>query len=123
MPTIKNTRLVYSTDPDTAVEKPARSRKGKTARRQKTRSSPSLPKDGIIRVFIERKGRKGKAVSIVRGVPGDLAAKKQLLKQLKKQLGTGGALKDEDIEIQGDHRERIIHFLTKQGYQAKKAGG
>ncbi len=119
MPTIKNTRLVYSTDPDVEVE-PRREKKKKGG---KGRSRPSVPNDGVIRVFIERKGRKGKAVTVLRGVPGDAAAQKALLKQLKSKLGTGGALKDGVIEIQGDHRDRIVDILTALGYKAKKAGG
>ena len=119
MPTIKNTRLVYSTDPDVEVA-PRREKKKKGG---KGRARPSAPNDGVIRVFIERKGRKGKAVTVLLGVPGDAAAQKALLKQLKSKLGTGGALKDGVIEIQGDHRDRIVEMLTALGYKAKKAGG
>ncbi|HEY52413.1 MAG TPA: stress response translation initiation inhibitor YciH [Caldilineae bacterium] len=115
----KNTRLVYSTDPDVEVE-PRRQRK----RKQKpTRNRPTLPNDGVVRVFLERKGRGGKAVSVLRGLQSHPEGKKTLLKQLKSKLGTGGALKDGNIEIQGDHRDRIVALLEKMGYRAKKAGG
>ena len=120
MPTIKNTRLVYSTDPDVEVE-PRRGKKKKPPRSGK--SGPKLPNDGVIRVFLERKGRKGKSVTALRGLPGDAAFRKKLLKQIKSQLGTGGALKDGVIEIQGDHRDRVVAILEKSGYKAKKAGG
>ncbi len=120
MPTIKNTRLVYSTDPDVEVE----SRKERASRRQKkTRTRPAVPQDGVIRIFLERKGRRGKSVTVLRGIPGDVADQKALLKRLKSALGTGGALKDGVIEIQGDHRDRILAMLSQAGYQAKKAGG
>ena len=119
MPTIKNTRLVYSTDPDVEVE-PRRERKKK---RQRSKQGPQPPNDGVIRVYLERKGRKGKSVTLLRGLPGDAAGQKALLKRLKSKLGTGGALKDGVIEIQGDHRERVVAILEKLGYKAKKAGG
>ena len=119
MPTIKNTRLVYSTDPDVEVE-PRREKKKK---RQRSKSGPKLPNDGVIRVFLERKGRKGKSVTVLRGLPTDAALQKSLLKQLKSKLGTGGALKEGVIEIQGDHRDRVVAILEKAGYRAKKAGG
>jgi len=119
MPTIKNTRLVYSTDPDVDVE----SRRKQKKRQQRTRPAPKLPNDGVIRVFLERKGRKGKSVTTLRGLPGNAPDKKALLKKLKSQLGTGGAMKDGVIEIQGDHRDRVIAILAKEGYKAKKAGG
>lgn len=119
MPTIKNTRLVYSTDPDVEVEP----RKERARRQRKTRSRPAVPQDGVIRIFLERKGRRGKSVTVLRGLPGDGTEQKALLKRLKSALGTGGALKDGVIEIQGDHRDRILAMLSQMGYQAKKAGG
>jgi translation initiation factor 1 len=119
MPTIRNSRLVYSTDPDVEVE-PRREKKRK---KQRSQTGPKLPDDGVIRVFLDRKGRKGKSVTVLRGLPGDAAQQKALLKQLKSKLGTGGALKDGAIEIQGDHRDRVIAILDKAGYKAKKAGG
>ena len=118
MPTIKNTRLVYSTDPDTTVE-PRRAKK----QRPSARKGPKLPNDGVVRVFLDRKGRKGKSVTVLRGLSGDAASRKALLKQIKSKLGTGGALKDGVIEIQGDHRQRVLEILQKAGIKAKKAGG
>jgi translation initiation factor 1 len=119
MPTIRNTRLVYSTDPDVEVE-PRRKKKQK---KPSGKPAPKLPNDGVIRVFLERKGRKGKSVTVLRGLSGSESDRKALLKQLKSKLGTGGALKDGAIEIQGDHRDRVIAILDKLGYKAKKAGG
>lgn len=119
MPTIKNTRLVYSSDPDVEVM-PRRKQKRKPANKG---ASFKVPNDGIIRVFLERKGRKGKSVTLLRGLSGNANTKRALLKQLKSKLGTGGALKDDVIEIQGDHRDRVIVILEKLGHKAKKAGG
>lgn len=119
MPTIKNTRLVYSTDDDVEVEPRRPSRK----KQKKQRARPPVPADGVIRVFLERKKRGGKTVSLLRGVGGDPASQKTLLKKLKASLGTGGALKDGVLEIQGDHRDRILDLLAQWGYKAKKAGG
>ena len=119
MPTINNSRLVYSTDPDVEVE----SRRAKKKKKSRGKQSPKLPSDGVIRVFLDRKGRKGKSVTVLRGLPGGASEQKALLKQMKSKLGTGGALKEDAIEIQGDHRDRVVAILEKAGYKAKKAGG
>lgn len=74
-------------------------------------------------VGIERKGRGGKTVSVVAGVMSHDAGRQALLKLLKTKLGTGGTLKDEVIEIQGDHRDQIVEILIGLGYKAKKSGG
>ncbi len=74
-------------------------------------------------VGIERKGRGGKTVSVVTGVMSHDAGKQALLKLLKTKLGTGGTLKDDAIEIQGDHRDQIVELLIGLGYRAKKSGG
>lgn len=79
--------------------------------------------DGIVRIQRETKGRKGKGVCIVTGLDMDDAPLKLLAAQLKKVCGCGGAIKDGDIEIQGDNREKIKEFLTKQGHTVKLAGG
>lgn len=82
-----------------------------------------LKGDGIIRVSRETKGRKGKCVSLVSGVPLDQDKLLELAKRLKQKCGSGGAVKDGVIEIQGDHRETIVKELAAEGYSAKKAGG
>ncbi len=76
-----------------------------------------------VRVGRERKGRRGKTVSIITGVPGPEARRQDLLKQLKQKLGTGGALEGDNIVIQGDHRDRAVDLLNQMGYRAKSAGG
>ncbi len=79
--------------------------------------------DGIVRVSLDTKGRKGKGVTVVKGVPVDAAALLVLGKQLKAACGTGGTVKDGVIEIQGDHIERVMQLLTTQGHRVKRAGG
>ncbi|MBT2333399.1 translation initiation factor Sui1 [Variovorax paradoxus] len=79
--------------------------------------------DGIVRVSHETKGRKGKGVTVVKGLALDAAALAALGKQLKAACGSGGTVKDGIIEIQGDHRDLVIAALSKQGHAVKRAGG
>ncbi|WP_209537017.1 translation initiation factor Sui1 [Variovorax paradoxus] len=79
--------------------------------------------DGIVRVSHETKGRKGKGVTVVKGLALDAAALAALGKQLKTACGSGGTVKDGIIEIQGDHRELVIAALSKQGHTVRRAGG
>ncbi|WP_213952808.1 MULTISPECIES: translation initiation factor Sui1 [unclassified Variovorax] len=79
--------------------------------------------DGIVRVSLDTKGRKGKGVTVIKGVALDAAALALLGKQLKSACGSGGTTKDGVIEIQGDHRDTVIAALQKQGMTVKRAGG
>jgi len=79
--------------------------------------------DGIVRIQRETKGRKGKGVCVVTGLDMEDTQLKLLAAQLKKVCGCGGSVKNGDIEIQGDNREKIKDFLTKQGHTVKLAGG
>ncbi len=81
------------------------------------------PGDGIVRVSRETKGRKGKGVTLITGVPFDEDALRNLATQLKRRCGAGGTVKDRVIEIQGDHRDLLVEELTKQGYTVKRVGG
>lgn len=79
--------------------------------------------DGIARVGRTSKGRGGKTVTLVTGLqllPDDLAA---LGRDLKRRCGTGGAVKDGVIEIQGDHRDDVMAELERRGIRAKRTGG
>ena len=78
--------------------------------------------DGIVRVQLEVKGRKGKGVTVIRGVPLADPALAQLGQQLKAQCGAGGTVKDGVIEVQGDHREVVIAALQKRAYTVKRVG-
>ena len=85
---------------------------------------PQVPAgDGIARVRRESKGRGGKTVTTISGVPLAGEELKELASALKKRCGTGGALKDGVIEIQGEHVELLIGELEKRGFKAKKSGG
>jgi translation initiation factor 1 len=79
--------------------------------------------DGIVRVGRETKGRKGKGVTIISGVPLDSPGLLALGKELKKRCGSGGTVKDGTIEIQGDHRDMLIEELQKRGWKVKRCGG
>ena len=88
-------------------------------------SVPTPRGDGVVRVSRETKGRKGKGVTLVKGVALDLAGLTQLGKQLKASCGSGGTVKDGVIEVQGDHVEQVLALLRKlqPGWVVKRAGG
>jgi translation initiation factor 1 len=88
-----------------------------------SRNQPRPAGDGIVRVRREAKGRGGKTVTMVTGVPGDDDALKLLSGELKRRCGTGGAAKDGVIEIQGDHCDLLVAELTRRGFTVKRAGG
>ena len=79
--------------------------------------------DGIVRVSRETKGRGGKAVTLVRGLALDAASLAQLGQQLKSACGSGGTVKDGIIEVQGDHRDKVLALLQLRGHSVKRAGG
>lgn len=102
--------LVYSTE----------SGKVKPELKKEVRSTSS---DGVVRIHRETKGRKGKGVSLVKGLDLDAAALKTLGSELKKKCGCGGAVKDGVIEVQTDDREKLSTLLQAKGYKIKLAGG
>ena len=79
--------------------------------------------DGVVRVSRETKGRKGKGVTLITGVPLAGAELTALAKTLKARCGSGGTVKEGVIEIQGDHRETLVPLLESQGWKVKRAGG
>jgi translation initiation factor 1 len=81
------------------------------------------PSDGVVRVSRQTKGRKGKGVTLITGVPLDEAGIKALATRLKQRCGAGGTAKDGVIEIQGDHCDLLVEELKKQGWTVKRAGG
>ena len=106
-----NSRLVYSTAsgfvPESSNKTPA--------------SASPFPDDGVVRLRRENKGRKGAGVITIHGVPAE--RQKELATLLKKKCGTGGAIKEGIIEIQGDKRDLIQAELVKAGFKVKLAGG
>lgn len=87
-------------------------------------TAPARPVgDGIVRVSRETAGRKGKGVTLVRGLALDDAALAELGRQLKAACGSGGTVKDGVVEIQGDHSDRIVEVLQRAGHKVKRAGG
>lgn len=85
---------------------------------------PAAPAgDGIVRVSRETKGRKGKGVTLVTGIPLAGAELKTFAKTLKAKCGTGGTVKDNTIEIQGDQRDILVPLLQAQGWTVKRSGG
>lgn len=111
----KHTGIVYSTEHS---KKPLH-----CSRSIKKYQNHIIKSDGIIRIGRETKGRKGKGVTIITGIPlkHDLLLK--LSQQLKQKCGAGGTVKNNIIEIQGDHRNILSEELKSQGYKVKKCGG
>jgi len=91
------------------------------ARSVRTASPATAP--ARVRVSRETSGRSGKGVSVVSGLPLGDAELQALATQFKKSCGAGGAVKDGRIEIQGEHRDRLVVELRKLGYDAKRSGG
>ena len=80
--------------------------------------------DGAVRVSRESKGRGGKTVTLVRGLALDADALAALGKRLRSACGSGGTVKDGAIEVQGDHAERVVEWLQREGIaNVKRAGG
>ncbi|MBD2343335.1 translation initiation factor [Anabaena subtropica] len=88
------------------------------------RPTPELPpQQQNVRVQATRAGRKGKTVTVITGFQTKPEILADLVKQLKTQCGTGGTVKDNEIEIQGEHKQKILDILIKLGYKAKISGG
>ena len=79
--------------------------------------------DGVVRVSRQSKGRGGKTVTLVKGVPLDGLALAQLGKELRSACGSGGTIKDGVIEVQGDHLTQVMALLSGRGWPVKQAGG
>jgi translation initiation factor 1 len=121
-----NSRLVYSTETGRVCPQCSQPKKKCRCKQKKQKAPPSptgYPDDGIVRIRREVKGRGGKTVTTVFGVPLEGPALKQFAKVLKQRCGSGGSIKAGVIVIQGDHRETLAREIQAQGFQVKIAGG
>ena len=104
--------MVYSTDPNYQFEY------------DDDQQAETLdPADQDLRVQLDKKQRKGKAVTLVTGFIGSDDDLKDLGKLLKQKCGVGGAVKSGEIMVQGDHRKKVLDILHSEGYKAKQSGG
>ncbi len=87
------------------------------------KGAPGAAKPTAVRVGRETKGRAGRGVTTVTGLPLAEAELADVAAKLKKRCGSGGTVRDGVIEIQGEHRDAIVDELSKLGWQAKKSGG
>jgi translation initiation factor 1 len=87
------------------------------------KGAPGAAGPAVVRVARETKGRAGKGVTVVTGLPLSIADIEALATKLKKRCGSGGTVREGIIEIQGDHRDAIVAELIKMGWGAKKSGG
>lgn len=103
--------MVYSTNPDFEYTV------------QESEQAKTLPPEKQnLRVWLDRKQRGGKQVTLVKGFVGSEEDLSELARMLKSRCGVGGSAKDGEIIIQGDHRDRVVELLIAAGYKCKKAG-
>ncbi len=103
--------IIYSTNPNYQPQ----------VENEDTETLP--PEKQQLKIWLDKKQRKGKVVTLITDFVGSIDDLKELEKALKNHCGSGGSSKDGEILIQGDHREKILLFLNGKGYNAKKAGG
>jgi len=108
----KRLGIVYSTNPDFQFDNGDR----------ETPDSPP-PKDQILYISLDRKNRKGKAVTLIEGFRGSEKELKSLEKDLKKKYGVGGTARNGKINLQGDFKDRVSGFLQEMGFKVKHKGG
>ncbi len=103
--------MVYSTNPDFEYN---------TGEEPEVETLPPAKQD--LRVWRDSKQRGGKVVTLVKGFVGSEEDLAELGRMVKKKCGVGGSVKDGEIIVQGDHRDRIVEILAQAGYRCKKAG-
>lgn len=112
-----NSRLVYSTSAGSICPGCAQPVDNCVCR--KIKKAAVADTDGVARLRYETKGRKGKGMTLITGLPLSETGLLDLAKKLKQRLGTGGSVKDYVIELQGDHREPAARELSRLGYRVK----
>jgi translation initiation factor 1 len=101
--------IVYSTDPDFRLEE-----------KENQEQDTPVPKQQKLKIRLDTRQRAGKAVTLVEGFSGQAADLEELGKKLKAHCGTGGSVKEGQIIIQGDQREKVLQWLVKNGYTLSK---
>lgn len=114
-----NSRPVYSSDQGRIC--PGCARPAADCTCKKSKGAPSG--DGIVRIRRESKGRGGKTVTVITGLPLDSEGVKTLCGELKRRCGTGGTVKEGTVEIQGDRADLLVAELQRKGYTVKQSGG
>lgn len=104
--------MVYSTNPDFAYEHD-----------DKPEEDTAPPQQQKLIVSLDKRNRKGKAVTLISGFTGTEQDLKELGKRLKTKCGVGGSVKEGDILIQGDFRDKIVQILQNEGFKARRSGG
>ncbi len=102
--------FAYSTNPDY-----------KAFENEDVKSPP--PQQQYLEAHFSKKGRGGKIVTVIKGFEGSDSERKKLSKELKNKLGVGGSVKNEEIIIQGNNRDKIVQILKDKGFKVKKIGG
>lgn len=105
---VKPGGVVYSTNPDYKYS--AQPHQGATI----------APQAQDLKIYLDKKNRGGKTVTIISGFVGKEETIEKLGRELKSKCGVGGTIKDGEIIIQGDHRDRILIILMNEGYKARK---
>ena len=113
----RDARLVYSTGAGKMC--PGCGWPERDCKCSKAAATESVPARIIAKLRVEKKGRGGKTVTVVYDLPDNAAFLKELSQELKRACGTGGAVAEGAVELQGDLRERVREFLIKKGYVVK----
>lgn len=100
--------LVYSTDPDYKLEK------------ETSTTETTIAANQPLKIRIDKKHRAGKAVTLIEGFEGNVTDLQELGKKIKTFCGSGGSVKDGEIIVQGDNRDKILQWLVKNGYASSK---